>query len=134
MATISDTVLVLDSWAFIEEFFDGPQRPQLDARRSLARRHVTVRDALVESYSYILRKTRPTVAREWWRVMRESSLVVLEPSLADVDAMADQTPVEAGLSMVDLAVAWAARKQKVTEVASGDRGFQALGITPLFAR
>ena len=126
--------LVLDTWAFVEELRDGPHRADLDARRKGASRVVTTGQALVESYTFILRTTkRPSMAREWWDLVREGRLVVLEPSLDEVDRVLAEVPRGVGFSLVDASVAWAARHERVAEVATGDREFLLLGLQPLFA-
>lgn len=134
MGTTSGPALILDAWAFIEQVFDGSHRAALDARRRAAGRTVTTRDALVETYTFILKRTRrPHFAREWWRTIRESDIVIQEATLDEIDDFLRGVPGGLGLSIVDITVALAARKERTTEIATGDRAFADIGLTPLFA-
>lgn len=129
----SADALILDTWAFVEHFFEGPHRASIDTRRQRATRIVTTRDVLVETFAFILRRTkRPGLAREWWRVALESDLVIHEPTLQELDATLQGTNASIGLSIVDISLVWAAQKEQVHEIATADRAFAAVGLVPLY--
>lgn len=131
--TTSGPALILDSWALLEIALNGQRRDEVDELFGRAGRRFTVRDVLFECNNFLMRRTRPAIAREWWQVMRESDVTILEPPLDEIDLMLSRIDRSSGLSAVDVSVAWAARHARVKEVATNDRGFEALGLTPLFA-
>lgn len=126
--------LALDTWAFVELALDGPRRAAVEEAYSEAHDLVTVHFVVAESFNFIARRGGgPQRAWLWLQSLRRSPVRVLEPRLADVEEFAAESDPR-GLSLTDCALAWAAVRDHVKDVATEDREFRRLGLHPLFAR
>lgn len=124
--------MIVDSWAFIEQAFDGPQSGQVGSILQKADRLTTVRDVVIETYSFIVnRGGGPQTADHWLERLKASNIRILDPRFSDIDRFHEGLPKDTGLSLVDVAVAWAASKEKTTDILTQDNGFRAVGLVPL---
>lgn len=127
--------VVFDTWAFLERALDGPRSATVQALAREVDVAVTVRDAVVETFNHLVKRTgRFEAAWDWWADLRESPIAILEPSLEEVRAFMAQRRKPGRLSFVDYAVAWACEEERTREVATEDHEFRSLGLLPLFAR
>lgn len=124
-----------DSWAFLEVAFDGPRRADIERLLREVDFVFTVRDVVAESINFILRRTRSTQEGWlWWTHLLESGIRVFEPPMEEIREFMERSARPGSLSFTDHALAYVATREGAKEVATGDREFQRLQLTPLFAR
>lgn len=124
-----------DSWAFLEVAFDGPRRAAVERLLREVDYVFTVREVVAECFNFLVRRTRRTEEGWlWWTRLLASGVRVFEPPLNEVREFVGRSPRGGSLSFTDYVLAFAAMREGAKEVATGDHGFERLGLTPLFAR
>jgi len=127
--------LALDTWAFVETYFDGPRRADVERALEAADVLVTVREVVAETFGFIVRRTaRTQPAWEWWEALSASPVHVREPPLAEVRRFMASRNRAGSLSLADHALAHTALHEHARDVATGDAEFRAFGLIPLFAK
>lgn len=126
--------LAVDSWAFIESFFNGPQRAEVDALLRNAESLVTSREIVVETFNSIVYELRRTsAASDWLKLLRSSRTRVIEPTMRDVEAFMQSLGTKATLSYADASLALVAQSEGIAHVLTEDGGFRQARLEPLFA-
>lgn len=124
-----------DTWAFLEVYFEWSRH---DAVRTLLEQAdfvFTVRDVVAETFNAIVNRTGKTEdAWTWLESLSASRIKVYEPSLSDVRQFIGEGRRTGSLSFTDSALAFAAQRDSVVEIASEDAEFRKLDLVPLFAR
>lgn len=124
-----------DTWAFAETVLGLPRAAEVEALLDQADLVVTSREVVAETFTLVSRKLGSTRrALIWWDALQESHIRIIEPSLGDLRADLPPLGRLGTLSFADLSLAHAARAAGTKEVATADREFEAVGLTPLFAR
>jgi predicted nucleic acid-binding protein len=124
-----------DTWAFVESALDGPRRDEVETLLEEVDVVVTAREVVVETFNFLVRATGKTDAGwRWWKALAESRVRIVETPLRELHAFTGVKDRRGGLSLTDYALGQAATSQRATEVATEDREFGRLGLTPLFAK
>lgn len=126
--------LAIDTWAFVEVALDRPLREEVEERLRHADDAFTVREVVVETYGFLAHRAGARAAGAWWRALREDGIAILEPGIDELAEYEGRAPRDGRLSLVDLSLAYAARKRGAKEVATGDAEFRRLGLVPIFAK
>ncbi len=127
--------LAVDSWAFIESFFSGPRRAEVDALLKNSEILVTSREIVVETFNsivYELRRTSP--ANDWLQLLRSSRTRVIEPAMHDVEAFMQALGARSTLSYADSSLAFVAQSEGIAHVITEDSGFRQARLEPLFSK
>ncbi|MBI4393664.1 MAG: PIN domain-containing protein [Euryarchaeota archaeon] len=128
-------LIAWDTWAFLESYFEWPRHEAVRALLADASMVFTVRDVVAESFNHIVHKTgRTEEAWTWLESLSASRVKVYEPSFRDVYAFMGQQSRTGSLSFTDHALAYAAVRDDVVEIATEDAEFRRLDLVPIFAR
>lgn len=126
--------LAVDTWAYVEVFFNGPRKKEVEDLLKEADSLMTTRDILAETFGFIVGRTRRTsTALEWLAALRAGRTQVVSPSMDDIEDLLFQLKQDAGLSYADASLGAAALERDIGHVVSEDGGFRGLRLVPVFA-
>lgn len=128
-------IVAWDTWAFIETALENPRRAEIDELLAEVDAIVTVREVVVETFNYLVRKSKSQArALTWWNDLVQSRVRILQPEMNELRDYVSKTPTTSQLSLVDQSLAYAATRERIREIATEDAEFRLLGLEPLFAR
>lgn len=127
------TQLAVDTWAFVELAFDRPRAQEVGEAFETATGLFTTREVVAETYGFLLRRAGTLRAREWLDAITTDEVPILAPPLAEIHRVLGRLPKESTLSFVDISLGLAAAGRGAEEVATADREFIRMRLTPKFA-
>jgi hypothetical protein len=126
--------LAVDTWAFVENFFNGPRQAEVAEAMRKAETLVTSREIVAETCNVIVARTgRTNAMREWLSALRAGRTRVLELPMEKTEAFIRGLGPASMLSYADASLSLAAQGEEITNVASDETAFRGAGLTPIFA-
>jgi len=127
--------LAVDTWAFLEIFFSGHKRREVEEALVKADGLVTSREVVVETCNFIAGRTgRTEPAIQWLRGMRAGRTRIVEHPMSEIEAFLGNLPTGSTLSYADASLALVADRESIAHVASEDGGFRKAHLAPIFAK